>query len=220
MSAELIRPFEPEELLGGRNWAFFEGKLIFFDEASKQYLMAEIQEGKQYSFEDYMSLPEGAPFQLIEGELIFMAAPEIKHQRISRTIVYAIQTYLLKNNLGELLYSPVDVKLDEKTVVQPDIVFVSIKRSSIIDRLIHGAPDFVVEILSKGNVATDRKKKMKLYGTFGVTEYWIVNPMQENIEVYHNRMGIMFKTKTLDKTGTIHSKAIEGFSLKVSEIFP
>ncbi|MCB1159662.1 MAG: hypothetical protein H7A25_06575 [Leptospiraceae bacterium] len=76
MSDKLLRPFDPEELLGGRNWAFFEGKLIFFDEASQQFLMAEILEGNNYNFEDYLSLPEGAPFQLIEGELTFMAASE------------------------------------------------------------------------------------------------------------------------------------------------
>ncbi|MCB1159967.1 MAG: Uma2 family endonuclease [Leptospiraceae bacterium] len=219
MSVELLRSFHPEELLKGRNWAFFEGNLIFFDEASQQYMIAEIQEGNRYSFEDYMSLPEGAPFQLIEGELTFMAAPDFKHQEISGNIYFAIKAYLQNHNLGKVAYSPVDVKLDEKNVVQPDIIFVSIKRSSIIDRYIKGAPDFVVEILSKGNVATDRKKKRKLYGNFGVLEYWIVNPMLENIEIYHNHMGIMFKTETVGKTGRIQSKAIEGFSLDVSKIF-
>ena len=104
-------------------------------------------------------------------------------------------------------------------MVQPDFLFVSIRRASIIEKKIMGAPDFVIEILSPGNANYDKKHKLGLYGRFLVKEYWIVHPEEEWIEVYHNKAGVLFKQQTARAGDIITSKAIEGFQLAINRVF-
>jgi Uma2 family endonuclease len=112
-----------------------------------------------------------------------------------------------------------DVHFDDKNVVQPDLIFVSIKRSSIIQKWIYGAPDFLVEILSKSTKEIDQTKKKKLYGQHDVLEYWIVNPEEQVIEVFHNQNKELQLVQTASKTDEIKSIAIDGFVLKVETVF-
>ncbi|MCB1157004.1 MAG: Uma2 family endonuclease [Leptospiraceae bacterium] len=189
------------------------------DKETGQYVITQITSDKRFTADDYAKLPYRAPYQLIEGELVFMASPYFNHQEISFNLVLKIGNYVQQNNLGKVAYSPMDVHLDEKNIYQPDILFVSIKRSSIIKKFIFGAPDFVLEIISKSTESKDRNEKMRNYGKFGVDEYWIVNLKKENIEVYHNQAGIMIHQKTAEKGDSITSKAIEGFTLNVGDVF-
>ena len=219
MENPLFSPISLEDLLSGRNFIIYNQQLIFYHQELKQFVITSISPEKRYTSEDYMSLPESAPYQLIEGELVYMASPYSIHQEISINISTEIQNYVKKNKLGKVYYSPMDVHLDKENVYQPDILFISIKRSSIIQKFIFGAPDFVIEILSAGTEDKDRGAKMVNYGKFGVDEYWIVNLNQANIEVYHNTMGILIKKQVATRGDTIVSKAIQGFELKVEDVF-
>jgi Uma2 family endonuclease len=85
--------------------------------------------------------------------------------------------YIEAQNLGEVFIAPFDVYLDEQqNAVQPDIIFVSKERLFIIENHIHGVPDLLIEILSEGNKSHDLKTKKDLYETFGVKEYWAIDP--------------------------------------------
>jgi Uma2 family endonuclease len=46
------------------------------------------------------------------------------------------------------------------------------------------APDFVVEILSKGTARKDKGIKKEDYALHGVKEYWIIDPIKQTIEQY------------------------------------
>jgi Uma2 family endonuclease len=82
--------------------------------------------------------------------------------------------------LGKVFFSPIDVYLNDKNVFQPDIIFVSKDRSEIIDwkKGIMGAPDLVIEVLSKGNEKYDLTEKKIVYEVSGVKEYWLLIQQQ------------------------------------------
>jgi Uma2 family endonuclease len=61
--------------------------------------------------------------------------------------------------------------------VQPDIVFVAKENFSILGDTVHGVPDLLVEVLSPGNKSYDLETKKELYERFGVSEYWILDPI-------------------------------------------
>ncbi len=104
-----------------------------------------------YTYEDYAKLPEGAPYQLIGGQLVMTPSSTPYHQEISQRLESKILGYVEKNNLGRLYHAPLDVFLSDKDVYQPDIIFISRKRLEIIGKKkIEGAPDIVIEILSPG----------------------------------------------------------------------
>ena len=56
-------------------------------------------------------------------------------------------------------------------------------------RIIRGAPDLIVEILSFSTAKRDRGYKKDLYERYGVKEYWIVSSTELSIEVYLLRNG-------------------------------
>lgn len=206
------------DLLGGMNYFLIDDMLLFYDIETETYLIADVSPTVRYTAEMYMQLPEGAPFELINNKLIFMPASVFPHQEISHNLTLALGPYIKKHRLGKMVSAPMDVHFDEKTVVQPDKIFVSIKRSSIIQRWIFGAPDFIVEILST-NEKHDRETKMKIYEENNVIEYWIVHPTDEYIEVYHNHNLKMQLAQTARRGDQIESIAIEGFVLEVDAVF-
>lgn len=149
--------------------------------------MPAISEKKRYTYEDYAKLPEGAPYQLIGGELVMTPSPVPYHQIILMKIGTSIANYVMPKNLGLVLFAPIDVYLEEEETYQPDIIFISNKRMNIVgEKKIEGAPDLVIEILSPSTAYYDLRKKYWKYEEYGVKEYWIVDPDGRSVEVYIN----------------------------------
>ena len=127
--------------------------------------------------EAFELLPEGTLCQLINDAIIMSPAPNTPHALVQNEIFYMLYDFIKKNKSGEVFCAPVDVYLNTINVFQPDIFFVSIERADIIKtRGIYGAPDLVVEILSKDR-NNDLVKKKKVYELCGVKEYWVVDPI-------------------------------------------
>ncbi len=145
---------------------------------------------KKYTAKDYFKLPEGSPYQLIEGELIMTPSPFTEHQAISRNLGMIIANHVRKNKLGYVYYAPIDVYLDNRNAYQPDIIFISNKNRDIIKKTgIDGSPDLVVEILSQSNAYYDKKVKKEVYERSGVTEYIIIDPKAKNINIFRRTAG-------------------------------
>ncbi len=168
---------------------------------------------------DYKKLPEGSPYQLIEGELVMSPAPKPIHQIVSGNLFEALRKFL--KDKGILLYAPVDVYLDEENAFQPDLLFISEERKDILkEDGVYGAPDLVVEILSPSTAYYDLRKKKEVYGRTGVKEYWIVDPEMKSVEVYVNKEGKFRLFQELKEKGSIRSQIIEGLSIPLENIFP
>ncbi len=169
---------------------------------------------KSYTIEDIYALPEGERAELIDGKIYYMAPPSTRHQRIISDIHYRIKDYIIKNNGEcEVLPAPFAVFLnkDNKNYVEPDISIICDK-DKITDKGCHGAPDWVIEIISPGNKEMDYFKKLFKYQAAGVREYWIVDPTKEIVMVYR------FEKETMEEYSfgeDIPVGIYDGFSIKV-----
>lgn len=148
--------------------------------------MAPQAQHVKFTYEDYLLFPEdGRRHELIEGEHVVTPAPRTKHQIVSSNLHRVLSVFVHDRRLGRVFAAPTDVVLSDLDVVEPDLLFVSTSRMSIVtDTHIHGAPDLVVEILSESTRKTDEIVKRKLYDRFGVPEYWIIDPELETVKVY------------------------------------
>jgi Uma2 family endonuclease len=174
---------------------------------------------KKYSYEDYAKLPEGAPYELIGGELVEEPAPIPVHQRISRRIGTELIRFVEEHELGEVFYAPVDVHLSDEETYQPDILFISNDRLGIIGVVkIEGAPDLVIEILSPSTAYYDLRHKKQVYEESGVQEYWIVDPIEKCIEIYRNGDGFLLAEQKRNE-GSIVSRLLPGFASELSSVF-
>lgn len=213
----LLKAASFEELLEGKLFLVVNNQLLF--EKGGRYVFTQISLEKNYTSKQYAQLPEGAPFQLIQGKLIFMPSPYYIHQKVLMRLASKLDTHVEDNELGEVLPAPMDVHFDEKNVYQPDILFVSVARKNIIGNFIEGAPDLVIEILSKSTAQKDEKEKMEIYGKYDVVEYWMIHPTDQWVKVYENQSGKMKEIVELQQTGKYHSKVVEGFTLDVATLF-
>lgn len=127
--------------------------------------------------EAFELMPEGTLCQLINDNIVMSPAPTPSHQETSRKIFSTLNAYVYDKNSGEVFYAPIDIYLNSKNVYQPDIVFVNKERKEIIawDKGIMGAPDLIIEILSKRNRNYDLNDKMRVYEKEGVKEYWVID---------------------------------------------
>jgi len=174
----------------------------------------------RFTYEDYRHMPDDKRYELLEGELVMAPSPVEYHQRISGNLQFLLQKFVRQRNLGFIYDAPFDVVLSEENVVQPDILFVSRERSSIITaENIKGAPDLVIEIVSPATEYRDREIKRKLYAKYGVKEYWLVDPDKQTIEVMELSEG-GFRTREVYRKGEmVQSATLVGLSFDPGEIF-
>lgn len=178
-------------------------------------------ERDRYTYEDYQELPEGAPYQLIRGHLVMSPSPTVQHQRLVRTLYRRLDHGLHNADLsGETFFAPVDVRLTDETVVQPDVLYVSPDRTDRIgDDEIDGAPDLVIEVVSPSTSHVDGFDKKQLYEAHGVREYWIVDPDTKTVEVYMpGDDGYTLHQRRVD-TGTVDSAMLSALTVDLSTLF-
>lgn len=156
----------------------------------------------EYTLEDYYAIPDEQRVELIDGVIYDMAAPSNVHQMLSDEILVQLKQYVKKKG-GQCvpMSSPVDVQLDcdNKTMVQPDVL-VTCDREKIKFQKIYGAPDFVIEILSKSTRKKDLCLKLAKYMQAGVREYWIVDPDKKYVFVYDFEHGAELTLYTFQDT--------------------
>jgi Uma2 family endonuclease len=179
------------------------------------------QAATKMTYEQYCLLPEdGKQYELIDGELFMTPAPRPKHQRIVVRLTEELSRFVRENSLGEVFVAPVDVLMDRHTVLQPDVLFISAARQSIVgEEAIEGAPDLVVEVLSPSTFYKDLRKKMTAYSQFGVQEYWIVDPETQTIELYARRDNKLQLAQKFSSEETLESALFLGLRLAVNDVF-
>jgi Uma2 family endonuclease len=177
--------------------------------------------GPHFTYEDYKLLPEDKRYEIVEGELFVTPAPSVRHQSILVRLILRLATFVEAGNCGKVLPAPTDVILANENVVQPDLLFVGRDRQDIIDPGggVHGAPDLVVEILSPSTASRDQVIKRKLYGRYGVREYWIVDPVTESIEVLVPGQGGLQTWRVFAAGTWLTSPLLPELSLFVDDIF-
>ena len=172
----------------------------------------------RFTYSDYLLLPEGDRRELIEGDFYVAPSPIFRHQNISRNLGVIIWKFVNDRKLGQVIWAPMDVILDDENVVQPDILFVSNERSNIIEDYIFGAPDLVIEILSPSTADRDKQLKLSLYARYGVREYWIIDPEQNTIQVIELETGGQNATRTYT-SGSASSALLTGLDVPLDEVF-
>ena len=142
-----------------------------------------------YTYEEYV-LWEGN-WELIYGIPYAMApAPMIKHQAISNKIAWQLQNNLKECETCQALL-PIDWKIDESTVVQPDNLIICHMPQN--EAYIEKAPKVIFEILSKSTAVVDKNLKYELYEQEGVSYYIIVDPNESIAKVYELKDGRYIK---------------------------
>lgn len=140
-----------------------------------------------YTLADIYALPDGERAELVDGRIYNMAPPGRTHQRLVKELTYQVEDYIRKNHGAcELFQAPFGVFLneDDQNYLKPDLCVIC-DPSKTDEKGCHGAPDWIIEVVSPGSKEMDYFTKLFKYQMSGVREYWIVDAMKRRITVYH-----------------------------------
>lgn len=141
---------------------------------------------RQYTYADYLTWEFQERVELLRGWVTRMSpAPNMYHQTVAANLYTRIGAQLARP--CRFFPAPFDVRLQRsdgrESVVQPDLCVVC-DETRLTQQGCDGAPDWVIEILSRGNTKRDTRDKYSIYEEAGVREYWIVDPTHGSIERY------------------------------------
>lgn len=173
------------------------------------------------TIDDYFATPESlAPTELAFGVLRVADSPSPRHQSVVLGLVIALDRHVRQNGLGRIWVSPLDVVLDEKRalVVQPDLMFISNDRESIVSDRVRGAPDLMVEVLSPSLRVGKVAEHLAWFPAYGVKECWHVHRDERRISVIGFDRGLESFRRLVGADEPIPSDVLPDFRLSLREI--
>ena len=183
--------------------------------------MATTDRAVKLTYEDYRVTPDEKRHELLNGDLMMVPAPNMKHQRVQAALGTRLNEFIRDHALGELFFAPCDVVLSDTDVVQPDLLFISREREHVLTiENVRGAPDLVIEIVSPSTAERDLGYKHELYGRHGVLEYWVLDPIAETVAVHRQRYGVLELTDTFGRRDTLRTPLLKDFELELDDVFP
>jgi len=172
---------------------------------------------EHYTWDDYQTWSDDERWELIGGVAHAMSpSPLVEHQDIAISLGAKMRDYFAGKKCRALM-APMDVKLSDEDVVQPDLLVVC--DPSQIKGHIEGPPALVVEILSPGNARKDRLIKTELYARFGIKEYWIVTPFPCMVEIFVLEEGRYVFWKGFTEENVLASPSFPDLQIELKGVF-
>ena len=180
---------------------------------------------KKYTYQDLLEIDDGKRYEIIDGVLYEMSSPSVTHQNIVGELYVQFYNYL-KGKKCKVFISPLDVCLSgvknpkkEYNIVEPDITVVC-DENKITDKCIMGAPNMVIEVVSKYSRKHDTFIKFNLYQHYGVKEYWIIDTEAETISQYIlNEKNMYALHKIYEITEDIKVDVLKNCTISLKELF-
>jgi Uma2 family endonuclease len=169
------------------------------------------QPAVRFTRADYDLLPEGLHVELIDGELLKMAEPTVRHQEIARSLFLLLVAHVGKRRV---FFGPLTFAIDDYNALVPDVLV--LRESEIPGALAKDIRQALVlgEVLSPSTASRDRNVKVAKYLAQGVEEVWLLDPKNETVEV-HGASGV----GKASGTEAIPSRAMPDLKLAVAKVF-
>lgn len=174
-----------------------------------------------WSYDDLWDLPEdGTRYEIIDGELYELPSPNFEHA-IAVANIFALLLPVVRSLAGRVLTAPLDVRFPGADPVQPDVLVLLPERLARTSgkRVVEGAPNLVVEVLSPSNREHDLVRKRNTYARGGVSEYWLVDPRAQTVEVLALRDGVYAQHVVAHGAKLVTSTVLSGLAFPASSVF-
>ncbi len=165
-----------------------------------------------YTYSDYVQW-EGR-WELIDGIPYAMSPqPVPEHQRIAANLCAEFRLALRGCKKQCRAYQPVDYKVAEDTILQPDMLVIC---GDVHKKFLDFVPALVAEILSPATALKDRHTKFDIYQTQGIPYYLIISCDKQEVEIYHlkeREYQLVKKGRDVDYAFEfVHCKALINFT--------
>lgn len=185
----------------------------------QDFLKSEMQE--RIAFREKITEDDKAEF--INGKIVMHSPASDGHNESVLHVAILSNVFVNVHGLGKVRAEKALIELTRNDY-EPDIAFWSKAKADKIEteQNVYPAPDWVVEVLSKGSVKRDRVTKFEDYAAHGISEYWIIDTKKQCVEQYilPSEDSSIYVLKSLSTiSDMIQSFVIQGFNIPVRAIF-
>ena len=187
--------------------------------------MLKPRAGMRLTIEEFLDLPDTwdrRKMELDEGELYLMPRPRRVHWFFQSMLNFYFVQYLDSfaeppaEIFGDFI---VALSLERRILLAPDFsIVLGGSAATVTDRMVEGAPDIVIEILSSDR-RRDLVRKRMLYAAAGVPEYWIFDPVNDDAMLLELQGGEYVQRARLDAGGTLTTPRLPGLSIPLADVF-
>jgi Uma2 family endonuclease len=174
-----------------------------------------------WSESDYLSLDGNHLVEFTDGFIEVLPMPTTWHQQIVAFLYLALHAFVERKRLGQVLFSPLPVRLRAGKYREPDIIFMRSKHRARVEEQYWQGADLVMEVVSKESEGRKRdlKEKPQDYANAGIPEYWIVDPKLQQITVLYLKGGKYAVHGKFERGDEALSRLLKGFGVKVDDVF-
>jgi Uma2 family endonuclease len=161
---------------------------------------------------------EGERVELILGQVFTMAAKGTRHT-VSTTSLLEELPIVIHQQLTVRCQDP--ITLPNNSEPEPDIVVARRREDKYINS--HPAPTDIILVIevADSTLKFDREVKAPLYATAGINECWIVNLIDNRLEVYSQpEDGIYTSVQILMPPRSVNLPDFPGITLNINDFFP
>jgi Uma2 family endonuclease len=169
---------------------------------------------------------EGERVELISGQIFTMAAKGTRHS-VSTTSLLEELSIVIQRRATIRCQDP--ITLPNNSEPEPDIVVARLREDKYINS--HPAPADIILVIevADSTLKLDREVKAPLYATAEINEYWIINLIDDRLEVYRQPEGGIYTAvqifmpshgQSLSGRQSINLPGFPEIALNISEFFP
>lgn len=151
-----------------------------------------------------------------DGTIEMTSPASLRHQQIARFVQTMLATFVEVHALGTVIGPPFQMKLP-RSGREPDVIYLAqAHRDRLRPTFLDGPADLVVEIVSPESVERDYETKFGEYEQAGIPEYWLINPLTEQADVYHLEAAGRYRHSAPEPDGAYRSRVLPGFWLRTN----
>ena len=179
-----------------------------------------LKEEKERRLQFYNDITDEEKVEFINGEIIVHSPVKKEHNDVNSLLFRLLSTYVSKYKLGYVGIEKIMIAL-ERNDYEPDLCFFTQKKAKSFKKgqSLFPAPDFIVEVLSKGTAKNDRGIKFQDYEANEISEYLIIDPVQQIVELYRLNRKKEYELILKSGEGTLKSSIIKGFAIPIAAMF-
>jgi Uma2 family endonuclease len=159
---------------------------------------------------------EGGRTEWLAGEVaIYNKSNNEKHQALLLLLAILFEWFLKKHDAGRVYMAGYPMYLgDTAPAREPDLMVVlTAHEDRITPTYLNGLADIVIEVISPESVGRDRGVKFAEYEAAGVPEYWLVDPIRNEVLVYALHADGLYRAVLRDAQGRLRSAVLPGLAL-------
>jgi Uma2 family endonuclease len=178
---------------------------------------------KNLSFEEYLNYDDGLgwKYELVDGQLEIMNPPKIEHFLIVNFLDTTLTAEIKRLTLLWLCFRETGVRTGRNKLRLSDLSVVTLEDAKELQNasaVFQSPPLLIVEVVSPESLKRDYRYKRSEYAALGVSEYWIVDPLESKISVLFLEEGL-YEDTIFTANQKIISRTFPELNITVEQVF-